>query len=224
MGCVTDRSLRPGGAVTLVTLPGVTDTATMRKISYWRYSAVNLKTLFAALACALLVFSMLGCGTTKNLQSITLQVIAQNGVPVLNQSGAYELLGAGGTLQLQALGHYSNGATKILNKVNAVYNMAVDPGHSVDAFGVTLPNPGQTAAINATGFVTAIEPLDCTWVDSSPDPTKATWFFSGAYLVTATFGGMTSQPAFIIVASKAGNPDNPPLIGNNPNKHCGPNL
>ncbi len=37
----------------------------MRKISYWRYSAVNLKTLFAALACALLVFSMLGCGTSN---------------------------------------------------------------------------------------------------------------------------------------------------------------
>jgi hypothetical protein len=206
----------------------MTDAATMRKISYWRYSAVNLKTLFAALACALLVFSMLGCGTTNHLQSITLQVIAQNGVPVLNQSGAYELLGAGGTLQLQALGHYSSGATKILNNVNAVYNMAVDPGHNVDAYGVALPNPGQTAAINATGFVTAIEPLDCTWVDSSPDPAKATWFFSGAYLVTATFGGMTSQPAFVIVASKAGNPDNiftnPPLIGNNPGRHCGPNL
>src|ERR1035437_352921 len=46
----------------------------MRKISLWRYSAVNRKTLFAALACALLVFSMLGCGTTNHLQSIQLSV------------------------------------------------------------------------------------------------------------------------------------------------------
>ena len=43
----------------------------MRKISFWRYSAVNRQTLFCALACALLVFSM-GCGSTNNLQSITL--------------------------------------------------------------------------------------------------------------------------------------------------------
>src|SRR6266481_10026422 len=71
-GGARERSLRPGGAVTLVTLPGVTDAATMRKISYWRYSAVKRKTLFAALACALLAFSMLGCGTTNHLQSVQL--------------------------------------------------------------------------------------------------------------------------------------------------------
>jgi hypothetical protein len=84
-----DRSLCPGGAVTLVALPGVTDAATMRKISYWRYSAVNLKTLFAALACALLVFSMLGCGTTKHLQSITL-------APASGGSGLFNVKGIGG--------------------------------------------------------------------------------------------------------------------------------
>src|ERR1700686_4607673 len=96
-GAGTDRSLRPGGAVTLVTLPGVTDTATMRKISYWRYSAVNLKTLFAALACALLVFSMLGCGTTNHLQSITLGASLINGVPPSGQAGFFTLQGNGGT-------------------------------------------------------------------------------------------------------------------------------
>jgi hypothetical protein len=189
---------------------------------------VNRKIIFAALTCALLVFSMLGCGTSNHLQSITLQVIKQNGVAVTNQSGAYELLGAGGTLQLQAIGHYSNGKTLVLDARSVTYNMTVDPGHNVDAYGVVLPDSGQTAAVNGTGFITAVEPLDCSWVDSSADPTNPTWFFSGAYLVTGTYGGMTSQPAFIIIASKAGNPDNiftnPPLINNNPSHLCGPTL
>src|ERR1700681_2778561 len=110
-----DRGLRPGGAVTLVTLPRVTDAATMQKISYWRYSAVNLKTLFAALACALLVFSMLGCGTTNHLQSITLGASLINGVPNKTQSGFFTLEGNGGTIQLQAIGNYSSSKTKDLS-------------------------------------------------------------------------------------------------------------
>ena len=73
--------------MTLVTLPRMTDTATMRKISYWRYSAVKRKTLFAALACALLVFSMLGCGTTNHLQSITL-------TPAAGGSGLFNIKGS----------------------------------------------------------------------------------------------------------------------------------
>src|SRR6202158_1790019 len=93
MHTLRDRGLRRRGAVTLVTLPRVTDAATMRKISYWRYSAVNRKTLFPALACALLVFSMLGCGTTNHLQSVTLGASLVNGVPVSSQAGFFSLQG-----------------------------------------------------------------------------------------------------------------------------------
>src|SRR5712692_8993209 len=110
MGARGERGLRPRGSVTLVTLPGVTDAATMRKISYWRYSAVNLKTLFAALACALLVFSMLGCGTTNHLQSITLP-------PAARRICLFNIKGIGGTLQLVATGNYSSGKTKDLSNV-----------------------------------------------------------------------------------------------------------
>ena len=49
------------------------------------------KTLFAALACALLVFSMLGCGTTNHLQSITLSAKAST-----TTGGFYNLVGEGG--------------------------------------------------------------------------------------------------------------------------------
>src|SRR6202790_5752352 len=123
MGGVVDRSLRAGGGLNLVTLPGVTDTATMRKISYWRYSAVNLKTLFAALACALLVFSMLGCGTTNHLQSITL-------TPAAGGSGLFNIKGIGGTLQLVATGIYSSGKTKNLTQV-VIYSVLPDPNGKI---------------------------------------------------------------------------------------------
>jgi len=202
----------------------MTDAATMRKISYWRYSAVNLKTLFAALACALLVFSMLGCGTTNHLQSITLGASLINGVPNTTQSGFFTLKGNGGTIQLQAIGNYSSSKTKNLSN-EVTYTMIVDPINNVDAFGILLPAPGQTAQISVTGLVTAVDPATCTWVDISPDPTKPAWFYSGAYAVTASFQGITSQPMYIPVASSSGDqfyPAQPPNTENNPNGLCGP--
>src|SRR5579862_9147500 len=101
----------PCSAMTLVTLSDVTDAATMRKISFWRYLAVNRKTLFTAVVCALLTFSMLGCGTSNHLQSITLNVSLINGVAPTSQTGIYNLVGDGGTMQLKATGTYSSGQT-----------------------------------------------------------------------------------------------------------------
>jgi hypothetical protein len=83
----------------------------MRKISYWRYSAVNLKTLFAALACALLVFSMLGCGTTNHLQSVQLSTSNTSEVPM----GTLEVKGVGGTLQL-----YMRGETTAAGRIRSL--------------------------------------------------------------------------------------------------------
>jgi hypothetical protein len=211
--------------MTLVTLPHVTDAATMQRISFWRYSAVKRKTLFTALACALLVFSMLGCGTTNHLQSITLSAALINGIAPTGQSGFYSLQGNGGTIQLKATGNYSDGKTKDLTSV-VTFAMVVDPVNNVDAFGFALPAPPQTAQISVTGLVTAVEPADCTWIDVSPDPTKQAWLYVGAYQVNASFQGITSQPVYIPVASSGGNTDdifaNPPLVGNNPTELCGP--
>jgi hypothetical protein len=211
--------------VTLVTLPGVTDAATMRKIFFWRYMAVNRKTLLPALACALLVFSMLGCGATNHLQSITLSVTSQNGVSLTSQSGVYTLLCDGGTLQLAATGNYNNGKTKDLTN-QVAFTMIVDPNYSVDAYNHPLPAPPATAQISTTGLITAVEPATCTWVDPVPAPGTASWFFMGAYQVTASLDGVTSQPAYIPVASQAGNQNyifvTPNLMDNNPSEQCGP--
>ena len=192
----------------------------MRKISYWRYSAVNLKSLFAALACALLVFSMLGCGTTNHLQSITLGASSINGVPVTTQAGFFSLKGNGGTIQLRAIGNYSSGGTKDLTN-EVTYTMIVDPVHGVDVFGNPLPAPGQTAQISVTGLVTAIEPATCTWEDVSPDPAKFAWFYVGDYEVTVTFRGITSQPLYLPVASSSGSTTYNGVV-NNPSAQCGP--
>jgi len=217
--------------VTLVTLPQVTEAATMRKISFWRYSAVTRKTLFAALACALLVFSMLGCGTTNHLQSVTLGASLVNGVPPSGQAGFFTLQGNGGTIQLAATANYSNGKPQTLHGQGLTYTVAVDPVNNVDAFGNTLLPPCNgpctssaqgTVEISPTGLVTAVDPATCTWVDIGTASTPA-WFYSGAYVVTASYQGVTSQPVYIPVASSAGNqfyPALPPNTENNPTGAC----
>jgi hypothetical protein len=202
--------------------------------------AVNRKTLFPALACALLVFSMLGCGSTNHLRSITLDVSSINGVAVTTQAGYFTLQGNGGTMQLQPLGNYSSGDIKDLTTV-ATYTVIVDPHYNVDAYGNTLPPPcatpckvaGQgTVEYGPTGLITAVEPADCTWVDIAPVVTIGTaptpaWFYVGDYMVTATYGGITSQPVYIPVASSAGDQYYPwddidPANENNPDGLCGP--
>jgi len=58
-------------------------------------------------------------------------------------------------------------------------------------------------------------------LDKDGNPQPPAWFYSGDYVVTATFGGITSQPFYIPVASSAGNQY---YNGqeNNPNGLCGP--
>jgi hypothetical protein len=224
-----DRPSPQCGAMTLVTLPGVTDAATIPKISYWRYSAVNRKTLLAALTCAFLVFSMLGCGQSNKLQTIQLNVAFVNGVPPTGQGGFFSLQGNGGTIQLQAIGNYSDSKTKDLTNV-VTYTVIVDPNFTMDAFGNTLlppckppqcpipaapPFTNGTVEYDATGLLTAVEPATCTWIDTSSDPTKPSWFYVGDYMVTVTFEGVTSQPVFVPVASSGGKV----TIGN-PNGVC----
>jgi hypothetical protein len=204
--------------MTLVTLPRVTDAATMRKISFWRYSAVNRKTLFAALVCALLVFSMLGCGATNHLQSIQLTASLINGVAPTGQTGIYNLAGDGDTIQLQATGTYTNSKTEDLTTA-VTYTVIVDPNYTQTYTGAALLPPCQapscpmptsgppytqgTVEYSQSGLITAVEPAVCTWVEQGTG-----WFFQGAYQVTASFKGITSQPVYIPVASESGPGEN----------------
>jgi hypothetical protein len=193
------------------------------KISFWRYLAVNPKTLLAALACGLLAFSMIGCATNNHLQSITMSILSQDGQVITNQGGVYNLIGDGSTLQLQAMGTYSNAKTVPLQGDGLVYTVIVDPNYTKDTNGNPLLPPCQAPSCpspssppytqgsveySSTGLITAVEPAVCTWVQQGTG-----WFFQGAYQVTATYKGVTSQPAYIPVASKA---------GPGPNGECGP--
>jgi hypothetical protein len=191
--------------------------------------AVNRKTLLAAVTCAFLVFIMLGCGQTNNLQTIQLNAALINGVAPTSQGGFFTLQGNGGTIQLQAIGNYSNSKTKDLTNV-VTYNVIVDPVNDVDAFGNTLLPPCQapcqtagqgTVEFSKTGLITAVEPATCTWVDIAPVGGTASWFYSGDYQVTVTFQGITSQPVYIPVASSAGNQFYNG-VENNPTGACGP--
>ena len=166
------------------------------------------KTLLAALACAFLVFSMLGCGATNKLQTIQLNVALNDGVVPSGQSGVATLQGNGGTIQLQAIGISSNEKQSDLTD-KVTYTVVVDPAHNLDVFGNTLippcqspscPAPAQppytngTVEFSSTGLITAVEPATCTFPDGSAG-------YIGDYVVTASFAGITSQPIFIPVAS-----------------------
>ncbi len=149
---------------------------------------VNRQTLFATSACALLVFSMLGCGTTNHLRTITLTVAGT--------TGTVELKGWGGTLQLVATGNYSSGNTKDLSNV-VTYTVTPD---GTDADGVPLQAPPQTVTFNTTGLLTAVDPPVCTF-ENLGTPAKPAWALSGGYKVVASFQGVQSQPMFVAVAS-----------------------
>jgi hypothetical protein len=201
---------------------------------------VKCKHILAALGCALLALTTVGCGAfkgdTNHLQSITLDVSLINGVPPTGQSGFVTLVGNGGTIQLQPMGNYGGGVAKDLTRM-ATFNVSVDPLADVDAFDNPLlqpcfgpcPNPFDgvhgTVEWDATGLVTAVEPAVCTFVDTAPldpvtgKPVTPSWAYTGDYVVTATYAGVTSQPVYIPVASSTGNP----FYGgqeNNPNAYC----
>jgi hypothetical protein len=179
----------------------------MRKISFWRYSAVNRKTLFAALACALLVFSMLGCGTTNHLKSIQLSTsntLANAGTNVV-------IYGTNAPGWLYAWGNYSNGSQKLLGGSGLAYNIAITPNsfvldNSTNTYVplVADPNatPAQTIQLSPAGEITAVAPFACTWENFAVAPATAPSFaYVGSYTITATYGGFTSPPAFVPVAS-----------------------
>ena len=82
------------------------------------------KSLITALGCGLLAISLLGCGGSNHLQSITLSIGGTNGF--------FNLVGIGGTLQLKATGEY--GSTKTKDLTNVVTWSVVPDG--VDSNGV----------------------------------------------------------------------------------------
>jgi hypothetical protein len=186
---------------------------------------VNRKTLLAALASALLVFSMMGCGATNNLQSVQLSMSNASETTM----GTLNLPGATSTIQLYTWGNYTNGKSKLLNGAGLGYHIVLDSIYNVDAFGNPLPPPAQTIQLSTTGQLTAFDEAFCTWVDTAEvtptDPTPSpNWAVSGQYDVTATWGGLTSAPVAVALANTGGSPAYPAGSNNvnNPSGSCGP--
>lgn len=177
--------------------------------------AVKHTPLFLAFACAVLFFSLLGCGT-NHLQSIQLSTSAASEVPL----GTLEVKGVGGTLQLYTWGNYSSGRTVLLNNRNVTYQISTTPG-SVAWTGVMGdPNamPPQTLQLSPNALVTAVSPFACTYINTAiPPATQPAWAVAGSYQVTAKYQGSTSPAAFVVVASEAGIADS-----TNPAGQCGP--
>jgi hypothetical protein len=161
---------------------------------------------FAALASLLLLTIFLsGCSSDLKLRSIQLQ--ASDGT-----TGTVEVKGVGGTLQLQAIGTYSNGMTRDITN-NVTYSVTVTPG-SVDVANNPLPPSPQGLSLDVSGLATAVQPFICTFHNTNSDPTQdPVWVITGSYTVTATLNGVTSQPMFVPVAS---------ATGDGPSGECGP--
>jgi len=168
------------------------------------------RTLLLAVLICLFCISLLGCGATNKLQSVTL-------TPVGN-GGFVSLAGEGGTLQFQAIGNFSNAkGVDVTNRVT--YTMTLVSG-SIDKQGYPLQLPPQSVTLSPTGLVTAVEPFVCSWTDKNyPDDRdpksgkKPAWFVVGSYKVVATLNGIDSNPAYVALASAS---------GDGPDGQCGP--
>jgi len=180
---------------------------------------VNRKTLFTALACALLVFSMLGCGATNHLQSIQLSLSNTLESP----GSTLTLYGVGGTLQMYTWANYSNGKQVLLHGSDVAYQISSTASGFAETGGpLGDPNadpPGTVQLLTPNGLLTAVPPFACTWVNTATTGTTPAFAITGYYTLTATYQGMTTPPAFVTIASAAGitsltNPDglctNPP--------------
>lgn len=186
------------------------------------------KSLFGLLACALLVLSMLGCGTSNNLQSIQLSTSNKAEVAMSAQT----LPGISNTIQLYVWGNYSSGKVKLLDaKGGVTWSIKTDPVYNQDAFGFTMPAPclGSPcaqgtggASLSSDGLLTAVSPAACTWVDvaqvsaQNPTPTPS-WAISGQYNVTASYAGFTTPPVAVALSDTGGNIQYPYNDPNNQN-------
>jgi len=177
---------------------------------------VNRKTLVSALACALLVFSMLGCNalqTTNHLQSITLSV--SNLDP--NAGTAFTVSG-GVPVQMYTWGIYSSGQQRLLYGTGLKYQILSTPFGFAETgtFGDPNATPPETVQLSADGQLTPITPPACSYVDVATTGTSPAFQTTGWYIVTATYGGETTPPGSVLMATEG-----LPATKTNPTGECG---
>jgi hypothetical protein len=156
--------------------------------------------ILAAVTIALSLIAS-GCGTSDYLQSVTVTATS-----AASSGATYNIAGWGGTLQLVVNANYHSG--KVVPVTNSA-TYAVTP-QGTDYTGGTLEAPPNTVTMSPTGMMTAVNPAVCTWANENTTNTGTnSWVLTGAYQVVATYRGMSSQPAFVGVASAAGQADQP---------------
>lgn len=146
---------------------------------------------FATLLLTAVALLTTSCGTGDKIGSVSLKVVGASG-------GTVNLVGLGGTLQLQVLANYTSG--KQIDETNfATYT--VSPS-GIDDAGAGLPAPPFGVSLDKTGMLTATADGAgfglCTWVSQGTPPA---WFMSGNYTIVATYRGFQSNPVYIPVAS-----------------------
>ncbi len=147
---------------------------------------------FATLLLSAIALLTTSCGTGDKINSVSMTVAGQ--------TGTVNLVGLGGTLQLQVLANYTSG--KFIDETQfATYKMEAI-GFEWDN-STPMPAPPLGAAIDPSGMVTATEPGVCSWWSNTGTTGNTGWSFRGYYKVTATYRGFTSNPVFIPVASAA---------------------
>jgi hypothetical protein len=145
---------------------------------------------------ATLPFLTTSCGTGDKIGSVSINAAGS--------TGTINLVGLGGTMQLQVLANYTSG--KQIDETNfATYTVTAEGYYTDPATNTNfpMPTPPLTLTINNTGMVTAVDPAVCSWVAIGTS-TPPGWAYSGWYEITATYRGFTSQPIDIPLASAAG--------------------
>ncbi len=186
----------------------------MREILFGRYLAVNRKNLITALACGLLIFSMLGCGISNHLQSITLSV-ANTGP----NAGTGFTMYPGAPVQMYTWGIYSSGKEKLLSGTGLKYQILSTPFGFAETgtFGDPNATPPQTVQLSADGQLTPITPPACSFVDVATTGTTPAFQTTGWYIVTATYGGQTTPPGAVYMSTEGLS-----ATTTNPTGECGP--
>ncbi|MGA2857603.1 MAG: hypothetical protein ABSE40_12080 [Candidatus Sulfotelmatobacter sp.] len=139
------------------------------------------------------------CGTGDKISSVS--------ITAAGQAGTINLIGLGGTLQLQVMANYTSG--KQINETNfATYT--ITPEGTLWDQATALPTPPYGIQLNNTGMIAATATQNgngiCTWLNANTTSTQLSspsWFYTGDYTIVATYRGFTSNPIYIPVASGA---------------------
>jgi hypothetical protein len=139
-----------------------------------------LRRALVVLGFGFMTVFMASCGSSNELQSITLSPVSPN------------LEGIGGSKALVVTAHYSNTKTEDVT-VRSTYAITSAPGGRAPMGAVT---------VSASGILQVVESA-CTWTATLGPDGKTYVYSTTAYTVVATYSGFTST-AFVAAAS-AGN-------------------